>query len=173
MSVIDYTSESVVTPERTFLYHFDGVSKKTIPVTVAIAPFIIDSDAEGIYAPNGFIPPGTPLALDGGSGSYDDFYVPWLPNISVDNGEATWLVTLFDPIILNRNSAGTIKEGFVTVAAIPGPAEIFVRTSKFPAYNDHTAYAGGAGSTTAVVTGDLPAGMIDVETFGISGLGGH
>lgn len=136
--------------------------------------FQADADAIALYFPDDFIPVGTLVAYIGASAgtSYDGLWVPYLPNIAVDNGEGTATGMVFEPIYINRDQFGVIQQTGATGAVLPANAPVQVLASKMPQYNDHTAYAGGSGSSAAVTQADLPAGFQDLEALGVTNLGG-
>ncbi len=168
---MQYTTATKVAPSRAWLYRAEGYDKLTIPGTLSVGPMIADSDAESIYLANNFVPSGTLVARDA-SGSYPGTWVPWLPNSAAADGEQTVKGILWDGAFVDRDDAGVIIQSVLHVSILPIGVTVMVLPSKMPEYNDHTAFAGGAGSTAAVLTANLPSGAIDVEDLGISGIAG-
>lgn len=172
MTDLSYRSSSYATASSDCIRNPHMWTQYAIPATLSLtATVLADSDAEELYAPDEFLPVGTLLAFATG-GSYSGLWVPYLPNISSANGEDTARGILFKPVYLSRSQAGSIEQAQVTAAVLPEgtPAQVFL--SKMPEYNDHTAYAGGSGSSAAAVAADLPTGFVDLEALGVDNIAG-
>lgn len=172
MSDLTYRTRSYATASRDCIRNPQMWSQYAISGTISLtATVLADSDSETLYAPDEFLPVGTLLAFATG-GSYSGLWVPYLPNISAANGEDTARAILFEPVYFSRSQAGSIEQATVIASLLPEgtPAQVFL--SKMPEYNDHTAYAGGSGSSAAAVAADLPTGFVDLDALGVDNIGG-
>lgn len=163
-------------PDRTCIRNPQMYAQWAISATLDLTNTVLaDTDAQSIYiGTRDFIPVGTLLAhiAPAAGPAYQGLWVPYLPNITVDNGEATADGIVFEPIYIRRDSQGTIDQTTAIGSILPANVPVQVFASKMPQYDDHTGYTGGGATTVAVAQADLPAMFQDLEALGVTNLGG-
>lgn len=170
--MLEYRSRTVGQPSRSCIRTPQYWDQFAVSASVAITDTMLaDADAADLYLPEDFIPVGTLVALATG-GAYSGKWVPYLPNIAAANGENTALGMVFEPMYITRDQRGVVEQDTVVCSILPAGTPVQVFASKMPQYNDHTAYAGGAGSSAVVTTADLPTGFVNLDDFAITGLAG-
>lgn len=146
-----------------------------IPGTLDLTNTVLaDTDSEDLYVPDDYIQPGMLVAYvaTGAGPAYSGLWVPYLPNIAAANGEDVATGMVYAARYISRTERGAVEGAVANCSIIPVGAPVQVFASKMPEYNDHTAYAGGAGSSTAVAAADLPTGFINLDDLGVHNVGG-
>ncbi len=168
-----YTSDDRKVPNRSMFYRAEGVSKKTITVSVNVADIIASANARALYIPEGFLEPGRLMGRYT-SGANSGLWAPMLPGFTGAANPNTALGILWDPVYLTRDGDGAIQETRAAVAVIPEGAEVFMLRSKIPKLgtgDSFTAQGVATGATTPTAA-QLPDGVIDVEAFGVNNISG-